>query len=286
MSWKSREDRHRFRSDPVRRGICCSGALMRRGLISPRPKSRCEPIGQRLGRSCSERQLNAIATRGDALLAHLLPRRACRARARISSLHGRSTGRRRRRRASRVGAILDRRPRIPAHGPRSRRTRDTVWLVYRKAFRPGTVGLGVNGLDRSPVAHYVVFIRSHAQRPRPTTSPRDVTLDPAQPRCLERRASPPQHQCGPRFPQAIQVAARVSWRVRLMLQPSHGDRHRALLATGRVWKTRVVSSEQPSQVAIAFGTDAARELVWTWTTSARRDVNPPSNLPRALRSRL
>ena len=64
-----------------------------------------------------------------------------------------------------------------------------------------------------------------------------------------------------------------------LLQPSHGDRHRALLATGRVWKTRVVSTSKPSQIAIAFGADPTRELVWTWTTVAKRRHNPPSNLP-------
>src|SRR5262245_55630927 len=35
---------------------------------------------------------------------------------------------------------------------------DTHWLVYRRAFPAGLVGLGVNGLDRTPPAHYVVFV--------------------------------------------------------------------------------------------------------------------------------
>lgn len=52
-----------------------------------------------------------------------------------------------------------------------------------------------------------------------------------------------------------------------MLQPAHAHRHSTLLATGRVWKTHVVSSRQPDQVAISFGSDPARELVWTWRTS-------------------
>jgi hypothetical protein len=40
-----------------------------------------------------------------------------------------------------------------------------------------------------------------------------------------------------------------------------------LLARGRVWKTHVVSGRAPDQVAIAFGPDRARGLVWTWRTA-------------------
>ncbi len=53
----------------------------------------------------------------------------------------------------------------------------------------------------------------------------------------------------------------------VLLQPAHDDRHSALLATGRVWKTHIVSSPLPDQVTIAFGSDPARELVWSWRTS-------------------
>ena len=53
----------------------------------------------------------------------------------------------------------------------------------------------------------------------------------------------------------------------VLLQAAHAQRHAALLATGRVWKTHVVSTSLPDQVTVAFGSDAARELVWTWRTS-------------------
>jgi hypothetical protein len=53
----------------------------------------------------------------------------------------------------------------------------------------------------------------------------------------------------------------------VLLQPAHADRHATLLATGRVWKTHVVAGGLPDQVAISFGTDPARELIWSWTTS-------------------
>ena len=35
----------------------------------------------------------------------------------------------------------------------------------------------------------------------------------------------------------------------ILLQPAHAARHSALLATGRVWKTHVVSSSRPDQVS-------------------------------------
>ena len=54
----------------------------------------------------------------------------------------------------------------------------------------------------------------------------------------------------------------------VLIQPAHAQRHSALLATGRVWKTHVVSSSHPDQVVVGFGSDPGRELVWTWRTSS------------------
>ena len=71
----------------------------------------------------------------------------------------------------------------------------------------------------------------------------------------------------------------------VLIQPAHAERHSALLATGRVWKTHVVSSSVPDQVTIAFGSDPARELVWTWRTSARHRVDCHSHRPTARRRR-
>ena len=69
----------------------------------------------------------------------------------------------------------------------------------------------------------------------------------------------------------------------VLIQPAHADRHSTLLATGRVWKTHVVSSSVPDQVTIAFGSDPARELVWTWRTSAEMHVDCHSRRPTAKR---
>ena len=104
-------------------------------------------------------------------------------------------------------------------------------------------------------------------RERPTRADPIVTLDTPAVAVLEddrslARASSAAHDAS----QAVQVVARRAGRGGLAPAP-HAERHSALLATGRVWKTHVVSSAQPDQVAIAFGADPARELVWTWRTS-------------------
>jgi hypothetical protein len=52
----------------------------------------------------------------------------------------------------------------------------------------------------------------------------------------------------------------------LLLQPAHDRRHATVLARGRVWKTHVESGRAPDQVAVAFGLDPSRNLVWTWRT--------------------
>ncbi len=54
---------------------------------------------------------------------------------------------------------------------------DTSWKLFKKTFAPGSIGLGVNGLDRTPPAHYAVFVRN-ADR-RAADSPESlIVLDP------------------------------------------------------------------------------------------------------------
>ena len=55
-----------------------------------------------------------------------------------------------------------------------------------------------------------------------------------------------------------------------LLQPAHDQRHSTVLARGRVWKTHDASGPIPDQVAVAFGSDPARSLVWTWRTEPCR----------------
>jgi acid phosphatase type 7 len=143
---------------------------------------------------------------------------------------------------------------------------DTAWTVYRKAFEPGWIGLGVNGLDRTPAAHYVVFVRSR-DGGKADLVPSMLALDDQQSPTWRVATALPgasaahdAHKPFQALPPELEGA--------ILLQPAHAARHSALLANGRVWKTHVVAKAVPDQVAIAFGSDPARELVWTWRTSA------------------
>jgi hypothetical protein len=142
---------------------------------------------------------------------------------------------------------------------------DTRWRLFRRSYEPGWVGLGVNGLDRTPVAHYVVFVRplncsDRAKRQLSLTLEERETADwKIAPARAGASAAKDSHRPFGALPAQLAGA--------ILLQPTHSKRHSALLATGRVWKTRVASSPRADQVTIAFGSDAARELVWTWRTS-------------------
>jgi hypothetical protein len=145
---------------------------------------------------------------------------------------------------------------------------DTSWVVYRKSFERGWIGLGVNGLDRRPLAHYVVFVGSLDGRKASLTQP-IVRLDPRHsPSWRTRLARPGISAAHDAYKPFQALPSDLADAV--FMQPAHAERHSTLLATGRVWKTHVISSSLPDQVTIAFGSDPARELVWTWRTSAER----------------
>jgi hypothetical protein len=223
-----------------------------------------EAIGLRLTRSKSEQELTALATRGDQLLAVLNAReRAALARGYLRFKVG-------------CPVVVD--VAVPVRSvPFWIRDQgfqpthlmldntDTAWKIYRKTFSSGWIGLGVNNLDRTPVAHYVVFVRPMTGRDghAPCTV---AFLDPKQHRSwkatIARRGSSAAHDSYKPFEHLP-----VELIDAIMLQPAHAERHSALLATGRVWKTHVVSSPLPDQVTIAFGSDPARDLVWCWRTS-------------------
>jgi 3',5'-cyclic AMP phosphodiesterase CpdA len=223
-------------------------------------------IGQRLARTCSERELNAVAARGEALLDRL----------RFGERFALARGN--------LRFTVDRRVIVDVAVPSESvpfwiadqgfqitdivlENPDTLWRVYRKAFSKGTVGLGVNGLDRTPLAHYVVFLRTDGRRDADRRAP-IVTLDDRASASWNSAIAGAGVSAAVDFHKPFKsVPEELVGSV--MLQPSHDNRHSALLAKGRVWKTRVVSSEHPSQVVISFGSDPARELVWTWTTSTQ-----------------
>lgn len=215
-------------------------------------------VGKRLSRTLSAGELTAIATRGDRVLGVLNP-------AERDAL-GRGYLRFR----------IDRPAVVFVAAPRGwmpfwlvdQRFRPagltltvdgTTWDVHRKPFEIGWVGLGVNGLDRAPSAHYAVFVRAADGRDvvdvRPAPEGWQV-LRAADGVGLERAGASP-------------VAALPSALVgSTLLRRSHDQRHASMLARGRVWKTHVPASRKPDQVVISFGDDPSAELVWSWRTEA------------------
>jgi 3',5'-cyclic AMP phosphodiesterase CpdA len=221
-------------------------------------------IGRRLSESCSEQELTALATRGDRLLAKLDRReRAALARNYLRFQVDRTV----------IVDVAVPRASVPfwIHDQGFRPTDLTLnnddgeWATYRKIFSKGWIGLGVNGLDRTPPAHYVVFVRPSSAPGTPTGMP-VIALSPQASTWQTTRAdlglsaANDAHKPFRSLPGELAGA--------LVVQPSHEARHSALLATGRVWKSHVVSSASADQVAIAFGADPTRELVWTWRTKS------------------
>jgi hypothetical protein len=231
----------------------------------PAPTETLRSAGRRLSDSYSERDLTAIASRGGLVLDRLetRERRALAygyLRFRVESPVTVDV-------AVPVGSIPFW---IADHGFQPTKlvlaNQDTQWAVYRKEFESGWIGLGVNGLDRTPVAHYVVFVRRKAGR-LAGAADTFLTLDATRsPSWRTARASPGVSAASDAHKPFHELPTDLVGAV--LIQPSHAARHSALLATERVWKTHVVSSAAPDQVAIAFGPDPGRELVWSWRTSA------------------
>jgi acid phosphatase type 7 len=230
----------------------------------PATRETLRAIGLRLSRSNSERELTAIASSGDLLLSALDPRERS------------ALGRGYLRFKAECPVVVD--LAVPARsvpfwiGDQGFQPTelvldnpDTAWKVFRKAFGSGWIGLGVNNLDRTPAAHYVVFVRPTTGQN--TLAPRGmVALEPRSGRCWKtttaRAGSSAAHDS---FKPFREIPSELVGAV--MLQPSHDERHSALLATGRVWKTHVVSGRLPDQATVAFGPDPGRALVWSWRTS-------------------
>jgi acid phosphatase type 7 len=140
---------------------------------------------------------------------------------------------------------------------------DARWSLFRKSFPAGWIGLGVNGLDRRPTAHYVAFLHSPPGQ-SPLTSAA-VTLG-------ENLAGGWSMVSARTGVSAARDVSRPFATIpddlegAILLQPMHEQRHSTLLASGRVWKTHVPSTGTADQVAISYGSDPAHELVWGWRT--------------------
>lgn len=132
------------------------------------------------------------------------------------------------------------------------------WPLFRRSFGKGWVGLGVNALDRSAPEHYAAFVR-----PADGGSVSISSSAPDRWRVVAAREG-----------QSIALDAVIPVRqlpVALvgasLIQVARGERNATILARGRVWKTHVPSQATPDQVAVAFGDDPRRSLVWTWRTA-------------------
>ncbi len=207
-----------------------------------------QAIGLRLSRAWSESDLTAIATRSDLLVPLLLPAE------RTALARGTLRFRVDAPAVIDIAAMLDAPPfwlkdlGFRATGLFLDNT-DGRWQIYRRSFPAGWIGLGVNGLDRRPKAHYAVFVRSIAGAGSPA-----VTLDRAAGPCWKATVAhagvSPAHDFSSPFTHVpAELAAAV------LLQSARSERHSALLATGRVWKTHVVSSATPDQIAVSYGAD-------------------------------
>jgi hypothetical protein len=232
---------------------------------SPPIRDTLQSIGRRLSRSCSEQELAAIASRGEWLLGRLTQReRAVLGRGYLRFQVDSPV-------IVDVAAPVESVPFWvadqgfhPTHLTLS--NCDTSWTVSRAAFKPGWIELGVNGLDRQPVAHYIVFVRRlDGRKADPTRIV--VNLDASQSSWKTTVARPHVSAAHDAHKPFEELPADLVDAV--LLQPAHADRHSSLLATGRVWKTHVVSSAVPDQLTISFGPDPARALVWTWRTAPR-----------------
>ena len=218
----------------------------------PSTRETLRAVGRRLSGICSERDLTAIATRGSELLARLERSERAALGAGLSPVPGRSS-----RRGGRGGADRIRSRsgwRIAASG-----RPDCRWRIPTRAgsstdgpsIAARSAWASTAWIARRP-AHYVVFVRPLEDRDagrrasgrssrwtRATgTSWRTVVAGPGVSAAFDA--------CKPFAALPDELVGAV------MLQPSHAERHSTLLATGRVWKTHVVSRPRPDQVAISL----------------------------------
>ena len=137
------------------------------------------------------------------------------------------------------------------------RDEDGERLVYRKSFPAGTIGLGINALDRATPSHYAVFLRAEGEG-----VPRVEMVEPPDLRVVDLAEGVSPHVDASRPFDSIPPGLLGS----RLLQTSHRRRHDATLATGRVWKTHQPSGPTPDQVVVSFGEDPTSALSFTWRT--------------------
>ncbi len=239
--------------------VSFTGILRGPCLDSLSPNDVLQRVGLRLSRSMSEGELTSLATHGDRLLRRLQPGEREALAKNALRFHIAMP-------ATVLVAAAEREAPFWLGERGFEPTSLTLDLgeerlmLFRRRFPPGWVELGVNGLDRSPRGHYAVLVR-----PMAGGSQCEVKLDPNRSsgwRAVSARvgASLASDQESPIRALSPELVGSI------LLQPAHSRRGSALLATGRVWKTHVVSRDAPDQITAAYGDDAPHELVWTWRT--------------------
>lgn len=133
---------------------------------------------------------------------------------------------------------------------------DGPFTLWSRRFERGTVGLGVNALDRRARGHYAVFVRGIGGA---------VSIEGLGPdgwRMVRAAAGISPYADDARPFESLPAGLADAH----LLQPRREWRDATALVRGRVWKTRVPSTPQPDQVVVSFGDDPAHSLAWTWRT--------------------
>jgi acid phosphatase type 7 len=222
----------------------------------PTARETLTSVGKRLGRSKSPGELTEAARRGDRVL-RLLTREE-------RDALGRNAIRFRVNRPTIVNIAAPSRA-VPfwladqgftVTGDKLR-NRDGELVVYRKSFPAGTIGLGINALDRSSSAHYAILLQAEDGG--------EIELKMVEPFDL------PVARVREGFSPYIDVhrpfdSIPASLKGSLLIQTRLEARHDGLLANGRVWKTHQPSGPKPDQVVVSFGEDPSKSLSFSWRT--------------------
>jgi len=146
------------------------------------------------------------------------------------------------------------------------------FVLHKKGFPAGAIGLGVNALDRSSEAHYAVFVRG-VEGSGGLARITAIGPDPVAVKTAGRDTSPFEDVDRPIRDLPANL---LSGSVILTRQADRADG--ALLPFGRAWKTRQPSGPRPDQVVASFGADPTRTLSISWRT----DPSVPRSAARFL----
>jgi len=234
----------------------CAKPVVEDGPASS-PAETLTAVGKRLGRIRSINDLTEIASRGENLLAVLEPaERSALARGHIQFEVDQPARVYVAVRAERLPYWLKDRGFVQA--AETVEIQDQAWALYAKTFPAGLVELGVNALDRLSPEHYSVFVQ-----PAKGRGPIQIEVERPERYHLVSAGRDVSTALDAKLPLGDLPACLAG---STLLQVPRELRHATSLATGRIWKTHVVSSPRPDQVTLAFGADPVTQLSWSWRT--------------------